>query len=63
MVNRSRPTRLKRERERMRVEKQEKKNIRREEAKARRAQMPAREGEEDPDIAGITPGPQPIETE
>jgi hypothetical protein len=60
MANRSRPTLLKREREKARVEKQKQKEARRLAAKARRAQAPARSGSEDPDIAGIRPGPQPI---
>lgn len=59
MANRSRPTLLKREREKARVEKQKQKAARRMEAKARRAAAPPRSGDEDPDIAGIRPGPQP----
>lgn len=35
--------------------------MRREDAKQRRASAPPRQPGEDPDIAGITPGPQPIE--
>jgi hypothetical protein len=59
MSNRSRPTLLKREREKMRMEKQQQKAARRQESKLRRSQAPPR-GAEDPDIAGIRPGPQPI---
>ena len=48
----------KRERERARAEKQKEKAARRAEARARRGQGgPGRPGE-DPDIAGIVPGPQ-----
>ena len=48
----------KRERERARAEKQKQKAVRREEAKQRRNDpMPGQPGE-DPDIAGIVPGPQ-----
>ena len=59
MVNRSRPTQLKRQRERNQAEKRTRKVARREEAKARRAAAPPRPSDEDPDIAGIQPGPQP----
>jgi len=60
MVNRSRPTLLKREREKARQQRQKDKAARRLEAKAKKANAPPRAGEEDPDIAGITPGPQPM---
>jgi hypothetical protein len=60
MANRSRPTLLKREREKARVERQKQKAVRRLEAKARRDASPRRsDSDEDPDIAGIKPGPQP----
>jgi hypothetical protein len=59
MGQRSRPTQLKRQRERAQVEKRNQKAARRMEAKARRAAQPRRAGDEDPDIAGIRPGPQP----
>ena len=50
----------KRERERARAEKQKQKIVRREEAKQRRNEVvPGQPGGEDPDIAGIIPGPQP----
>jgi hypothetical protein len=58
-MQRSRPTQNKRARERARQEKQQQKAERRREAKLRRADQPARQGSEDPDIAGIVPGPQP----
>jgi hypothetical protein len=61
MANRARPTLQKREREKARQKKQVLKQERRQEAKARRASAPRRFGDEDPDIAGIRPGPQPVE--
>ncbi len=48
----------KRERERARAERQKEKAARREEAKHRRATAPTGSPGEDPDIAGIVPGPQ-----
>jgi hypothetical protein len=48
----------KRERERARAERHKEKAARREEAKVRRANAPGHSGGEDPDIAGIVPGPQ-----
>jgi hypothetical protein len=59
MANRTRPTLEKRAKERARQEKRKLKDERRATAKAQRANNPKREGDEDPDIAGITPGPQP----
>jgi hypothetical protein len=58
MANRSRPTLLKREREKARIEKQKAKEARR----ADRSKRPAGRSSEgiDPDIAHITPGPQPL---
>jgi hypothetical protein len=61
MATRARPSLQKREREKARQKKQQQKRERREEAKSRRAAQPRRPGEEDPDIAGIRPGPQPVE--
>ena len=58
MANRARPTRLKREKEKARIEKRKEKDARRLQAKARRANAPRRDGDFDPDIAGIVPGPQ-----
>jgi hypothetical protein len=49
----------KRARERARQERQQEKVHRREEAKTRRATVGPRNPHEDPDIAGIKPGPQP----
>lgn len=50
----------KRARERARQERQQEKVHRREEAKVRRATTGGRDSGEDPDLAGIVPGPQPI---
>jgi hypothetical protein len=58
-VQKSRPTQNKRARERARQEKQQAKAARRLEAKTRKANAPSAKGDEDPDIAGIVPGPQP----
>jgi len=59
-VQKSRPTQNKRARERARQEKQQHKAARRLEAKSRKANdNPAVAQGEDPDIAGIVPGPQP----
>ena len=61
MANKSRPTFQKRAKERARQQKQRDKAMRRLEAKHEKAQTePRRAGEEDPDIAGIRPGPQPL---
>jgi hypothetical protein len=49
----------KRAKERARQEKRKQKDERRATNKAQRSNAPRREGEVDPDIAGITPGPQP----
>jgi hypothetical protein len=59
VANRTRPTLEKRAKERARQEKRKAKEERRASAKAQKANAPRREGEEDPDIAGIVPGPQP----
>lgn len=58
MANRARPTRLKREKEKARIEKRKEKDARRAETKERRAHAPRRDDNYDPDIAGIVPGPQ-----
>ena len=60
-MQKARPTQNKRARERARQEKQQQKAERRAQTKARRAETgtPSPEGDEDPDIAGIVPGPQP----
>jgi hypothetical protein len=59
-LQKSRPTQNKRARERARQEKQQQKMARRLELKTQRASKPATNQGEDPDIAGIVPGPQPI---
>lgn len=59
MANRTRPTLEKRAKERARQEKRKLKEERRASAKAEKANAPRRVGDEDPDIAGIVPGPQP----
>jgi hypothetical protein len=59
-MQRSRPTQNKRARERARQERQQNKAARRLEAKARKdTSAPSAPPGEDPDIAGIVPGPQP----
>ena len=61
MANKAGPTRQKRDKERARQQKQRDKVLRRLEAKHQKAQAgPRSKGEEDPDIAGIRPGPQPL---
>ena len=59
MANRTKVTQQKRARERAKQERQQEKTRRREEAKVRKANEPHQGGSEDPDIAGIIPGPQP----
>jgi hypothetical protein len=59
LANRTRPTLEKRAKERARQEKRKQKEERRASVKAQRAANPRRPGDEDPDIAGIVPGPQP----
>ena len=49
----------KRQREKNRQEKRREKENRRVQRKEDRANRPPTEGAEDPDIAGIVPGPQP----
>jgi hypothetical protein len=59
-VAKSRDTFLKREKEKARQQRQRDKEAQRLEAKERRAAAGPRVEGEDPDIAGITPGPQPL---
>ena len=60
MANRTKVTQQKRARERAKQERQQEKTRRREEARVRKANSPQQpHTEEDPDIAGIIPGPQP----
>jgi hypothetical protein len=56
-MQKSRPTQHKRARERAKQEKQQQKAARRQEAKVRKPSG-SNDGGEDPDIAGIVPGPQ-----
>lgn len=58
-MHKSRPTQNKRARERARQERAQHKVVRRLESKQRKALTPSASGGEDPDIAGIVPGPQP----
>lgn len=60
MAQRSRATFQKREREREKQQKQQEKEARRLEAKKAKAERGPIDGNEDPDIAGIKPGPQPL---
>jgi len=59
MAKHSRPTALKRAREKSQLERQQEKEQRRAEARQRKANAPRQSGDEDPDLAGIRPGPQP----
>lgn len=60
MASRPKVTQQKRARERARQERQQEKVRRREEAKVRRATTGGPlDAAEDPDLAGIVPGPQP----
>ena len=64
MEKRSKQTIQMRQKEWARMEKQKRKEARRLEAKERRASaLPPPEGVEDPDIAHIKPGPQPLPPE
>jgi len=58
-VNKSRPTQLKRQRERAQAEKRQQKTARRQDTKTNRPSIQRGPGFEDPDLAGIKPGPQP----
>jgi hypothetical protein len=62
MGKNSRPSHQKREKEKARQERQKEKSARRLEAKERKASTPAR-SDQDPDIAGIVPGPQSLPPE
>ena len=59
MASRTRPTLEKRAKERARQEKRKLKEEKRANAKLEKANKPVGIGDEDPDIAGIVPGPQP----
>jgi hypothetical protein len=60
MAQRSKTTFQKREREREKQQKQMDKEARRMEARRIKAERAPGDGIEDPDIAGIKPGPQPL---
>ena len=60
VAKKTRPTFQKREREKARHQKRMDKAARRAEAKERRSNVSAMIEGEDPDIAGIRPGPQPL---
>ncbi len=60
MAKKSGPTPQKRHREMKRRERRKAKEASWLEAKDRRAKAKQRTGDEDPDIAGIRPGPQPL---
>jgi hypothetical protein len=54
----------KRQKEQSRLQHRQDKEAKREERKRQKAERPLRgDGSEDPDIAGIVPGPQPIPEE
>ncbi|QQS46497.1 MAG: hypothetical protein IPM66_21765 [Acidobacteriota bacterium] len=60
MAKKSKQTFQKREKEKARTMKQQAKEIRRIESKKLKAGITPQIGGEDPDIAGIRPGPQPL---
>jgi len=60
MAQRSRATFQKREREKEKQQKQRDKEARRTEIRKVKAEREPGDGFEDPDIAGIKPGPQPL---
>ena len=59
MAKTSRPTSRKRAREKAQQERQKEKQQRRAEIREQKAAMPRPEGDGDPDLAGMRPGPQP----
>jgi hypothetical protein len=60
MARNTRPTAAKREREKALIERRQQKEARRRDARDRPDSTPRIEGV-DPDIAGIVPGPQPLQ--
>ena len=60
MAKKSGPTPRKRLKEIKLLDKRKAKEARRIEAKERRAEAKVKNSDEDPDIAGIRPGPQPL---
>ena len=63
MAKTSKPTFQKREKEKARAQKQRDKGARKAERRARRSESIPRVDGEDPDLAGIVPGPQPLPPE
>ena len=63
MAKKSKQTFQKREKEKARVQKRKDKEARRLESKAIKAGRTTVIGDEDPDIAGVRPGPQPLPEE
>ena len=61
LVNKSRPSQQKRQRERQRQERRTEKRAKRQEVAAQKANSPTRADGADPDLAGIQPGPQPLQ--
>jgi hypothetical protein len=62
MAKPTRATQAKRERERSKIEKREEKALERAQKKEQRGQETGGvESDEDPDLAGIVPGPQPMQ--
>jgi hypothetical protein len=55
----SKPSFVKRQKERQRQERQREKTLKKEERKRQRAERPEGAAGEDPDLIGIVPGPQP----
>jgi hypothetical protein len=60
MAKKSGSTPQKRQKEMKRMDRRKAKEAKRLEAKERKARRPLRTNDEDPDIAGIRPGPQPL---
>ena len=60
MAKTSRPTAQKRAREKAQQERQKEKQQRRAEARERKANAPVATGDEDPDLAGMRPGPAAV---
>ena len=60
MARNARPTAAKREREKNLNERRQQKAVRRQDVKQRKASEPPPPDGVDPDIADITPGPQPL---
>jgi len=63
MAKKSRPSFKKRQKEMARQQKQQDKQSQRKARSEERTNTPPRAGGEDPDIAGIRPGPQPLPEE